>query len=231
MKLSIIIPTLNEAAVIEQNLMRALALNPNDLVIADANSQDETAKIAQSAGAKVVSCQRGRGVQLNAGARIATGDVLLFLHADCWLEPAAAQQIEDTLADSAIAGGAFRQRIDHDRSIFRWLERGNARRVNWWGMAYGDQGIFLRRDVFEDIGRFAEVRLMEDVLLMRELRRRRHSIKLLPGPLHVDPRRWLKQGVIRQTLRNWALLAGLKLGVSPNRLADFYSHNTVVPSE
>lgn len=223
MRLSIVIPTLNEAPRIEHTIQRALELRPLEVIVADGRSQDETDALARSAGAIVVTSDRGRGRQLNAGARAATGDVLLFLHADCWLESSAARQIETALQDETVIGGAFRQRIDHERRVFRWLEWGNAVRVCWRRMPYGDQGIFVRRSAFEAVGGFADVRLMEDVLLMREIRRRGWRIELLPGPIHVDPRRWLKQGVVRQTLRNWTLLAGLKLGMSPDRLAEFYA--------
>lgn len=229
MRLSIVIPTLNEASGIQQNIRHALVLQPQEVIVADGQSEDGTAELARSAGAMVVNSERGRGRQLNAGARAATGDVLLFLHADCWLEPLSANQIAVALQDEKVIGGAFQQRIDHDRRIFRWLERGNAARVRWRRMPYGDQGIFLRRSAFESLGGFAEVRLMEDVLLMREIRRRGWRIELLPGPLHVDPRRWQKHGVVRQTLRNWALLVGLRLGISPDRLAQFYQSATVVP--
>lgn len=229
MRLSIVIPTLNEASGIEHTVHRALELRPIEVVVSDGPSQDKTGELARSAGATVVTSERGRGRQLNAGARVATGDVLLFLHADCWLEPQAAEQIEAALRDDSVIGGAFCQRIDHERPIFRWLERGNVARVRWQHMPYGDQGIFVRRTAFESVGGFAEVRLMEDVLLMREFRRRGWRIELLPGPIHVDPRRWLKHGIIRQTIRNWTLLAGLKLGISPDRLAEFYSPNSVVP--
>jgi rSAM/selenodomain-associated transferase 2 len=170
----------------------------------------------------VTTSPRGRGHQLNAGAYAASGDVLLFLHADCWLEPDALAQIEKSLDEHNIVGGAFRQRIEHEGSVFRWLEWGNAARVRWRRLPYGDQGIFLRRETFEALGGFPEVRLMEDVLLMQGLRRGGHRIKLLPGPLHVDPRRWLANGVIRQTLKNWTLVTGLALGIAPNRLAQFY---------
>lgn len=229
MRLSIVIPTLNESAGIEQNIQRALALQPIDVIVADGQSTDGTSELAWAAGATVVTSERGRGRQLNAGARAATGDVLLFLHSDCWLESQAAGQIEAVLRDEKVIGGAFQQRIDHDRRVFRWLEWGNSARVRWRRMPYGDQGIFVRRSAVEAVGGFAEVRLMEDVLLMREFRRRGWRIELLPGPIHVDPRRWLKHGVVRQTLRNWTLLAGLKLGISPDRLAEFYSPNSVVP--
>lgn len=229
MRLSIVIPTLNEAAGVEQNIQQASVLRPHEVIVADGQSDDGTGDLARSAGAVVVTCERGRGRQLNAGARAATGDVLLFLHADCWLEPQASRQIEAALRNEGVIGGAFRQRIDHDRRVFRWLEWGNATRVRWRRMPYGDQGIFVRRSALESVGGFAEVRLMEDVLLMREFRRRGWRIELLPGPIHVDPRRWLKHGVVRQTLRNWTLLTGLRLGISPDRLAQFYQPATVVP--
>ena len=228
MRLSIVIPTLNEAAGIQQNIQRDWELRPHEVIVADGHSDDGTADLARSSGATVVTSERGRGRQLNAGARAATGDVLLFLHADCWLEPSSSEQIEAALKNDAVIGGAFRQRIDHDRKIFRWLEWGNAFRVRWRHLPFGDQGIFVRRSAFESAGGFAEVRLMEDVLLMREFRRRRWRMELLPGPIHVDPRRWLKHGVVRQTLRNWTLLTGLRLGISPDRLAEFYASNSVV---
>lgn len=229
MRLSIVIPTLNEAAGIQQNVLHALALRPIEVVVSDGQSTDGTGELARSAGATVVTSEHGRGRQLNAGARAATGDVLLFLHADCWLESQATEQIEAALRDETVMGGAFRQRIEDERSVFRWLESGNAARVRWRRMPYGDQGIFVRRSAFETIGGFAEVRLMEDVLLMREFRRRGWRIELLPGPIHVNPRRWLKHGVLRQTLRNWTLLVGLKLGISPDRMAEYYAPNSVVP--
>ncbi len=222
MRLSIVIPTLNESARIERSILHALDLRPTEVIVADGGSSDGTTELARAAGAVVINSERGRGHQLNAGARDSQGDVLLFLHADCWLEPDARSQIEATLHDQRVVGGAFRQQIDDDRTVFRWLEWGNAARVRWRNLPYGDQGIFLRRKTFELLGGFESVRLMEDVLLMQKLRRNQHRIELLPGPIHVDPRRWLANGVVRQTLKNWTLLAGLRLGITPNRLAQFY---------
>jgi GT2 family glycosyltransferase len=100
------------------------------------------------------------------------------------------------------------------------LERGNALRA-WWGRPYGDQGIFVRRDVFERVGGFPEVRLLEDVLFVRQLRRVGRLV-LLPGPLYVSARRWQRHGVIWQTLRNWRILAAAKLGANPDRLSGLY---------
>ncbi len=145
----------------------------------------------------------------------------MFLHADTWLAPAGLVQIEAALADERVLCGAFQQQIDAEEPLYRWLERGNAWRALRRGLPYGDQGIFIRRSVFLEQGGFPELQLMEDVMFMRQLRRRTRPV-LLRGPLHVSARRWQRHGVIRQTARNWLLLAAARLGVHPNRLARFY---------
>jgi len=151
--------------------------------------------------------------------------VLLFLHADNWLERNAIAQIRSALRDPSVLGGAFRQHIDAPGHCYRLLEWGNAARVRWRGLPYGDQGIFLRRTVFEQLGGFPQIELMEDLYLMRRLRRLARPV-LLPGPLHVSARRWRRHGLIRQTLRNWALLTAERCGVSPDQLARYYPPHT-----
>jgi hypothetical protein len=156
--------------------------------------------------------------------------VLLFLHADCWLAPDAHLQLVEALFDERTLGGAFRQRIEARGLIYRLIERGNAMRVRIRKLPFGDQGIFVRRGIFQELGGFPDVPLMEDVLLMRKLRRL-SRIPLLPGPLHVSARRWQKHGPVRQTLRNWSILTAEQLGASPDRLADFYAphHDAKAP--
>jgi hypothetical protein len=105
--------------------------------------------------------------------------------------------------------------------LYRCLDRGNAARVRWRGSAYGDQAIWMRRQLFFDLGGFPDVPLLEDLLLMRRFRRRAWPV-LLPGPLHVSARRWQRHGVMRQTLRNWSILAAHACGASPQRLAHWY---------
>jgi hypothetical protein len=147
--------------------------------------------------------------------------VLLFLHADTWLAPGSIPQIREALAKPGTSHGAFRQRIEAEGIAYRALEWGNAARVRWLGLPYGDQGIFVRQASFAKEGGFPVVQLMEDVCLAQRLRRSTWP-QLLAGPLHVDPRRWKRQGILRQTLRNWLLLTAYKLGVPPDRLARFY---------
>lgn len=222
MQLSIVIPTLNEAPRIGAAIDRARALGPLEVIVADGGSTDETLAAA-SAADRVISAPRGRAAQQNAGAAASRGGVLLFLHADCWLDAKAAPQIAAALADPRRAGGCFRQRIDSAGFRYRALEWGNALRVRLWGLAYGDQAIFVRRTLFEKLGGFPVLSLMEDLFFMKRLRCE-GSIALAEGPLHVSARRWQHQGVIRQTARNWCLTALAGAGIPPDRLARFYPH-------
>jgi rSAM/selenodomain-associated transferase 2 len=221
MRLSIIIPTLNEAAIVAQSVAKALALGPLEVIVADGGSLDNTRELAHNAGAKVVAAPRGRATQQNAGASAATGDVLLFLHADTHLAADARNQIEEALARPNVGCGAFRQAIEAPGWPYRLLEGGNAWRASYRGLPYGDQGIFVRRQLFDAVGGFPELKLMEDVFLMRRLRRQTWPV-LLPGPLYVSARRWQRHGVLRQTWRNWSLLTAVRLGVHPDQVARFY---------
>jgi rSAM/selenodomain-associated transferase 2 len=220
MHVSVIIPALNEGPVILRAIESALRAGADDVLVADGGSDDGTPDIARNAHVRVVAAPRGRALQQNAAAAAAQGDWLLFLHADNWLSEASIRQLQSAGGSDRPCGG-FYQAIEASGLAFRWLEKGNAWRVRWRGLAYGDQGIWVRRDLFWAVGGFPPVPLMEDVLLMKRLRRRSWPI-LLPGPLHVDARRWQRRGVVRQTLTNWCLLVGLHLGVSPARLARYY---------
>ncbi|MDA1165866.1 MAG: TIGR04283 family arsenosugar biosynthesis glycosyltransferase [Planctomycetota bacterium] len=222
MKLSVIIPALNEAASIRHAVETAQALCPHEVIVVDGGSVDGTVRIAQTLDCHLVESSRGRAVQQNGGAAVATGDVLLFLHADTWLVPEGREQIERALQSPSIPGGAFYHRIDAGGVLYRLVEAGDALRVCCTRIAYGDQGIFLRREIFESLGGFPNVRLMEDVRLMKSLRDH-GRLALLPGPLHVSPRRWQKHGALRQTIRNWCLLTAEHVGVHPDRLAEWYA--------
>jgi rSAM/selenodomain-associated transferase 2 len=219
--LSVVIPAWNESANIARAIERAWAIEPLEVIVVDGGSTDGTVEIARSCCCRLLESARGRALQQNEGARAASGETLLFLHADTWLDPSGGRQIATALGRAEVAAGAFQQQIEATGLVYRLLERGNALRVRLFGMAYGDQGIFIRRATFEQLGGFPEVRLMEDWLLMRRLRRIARPV-LLRGPLYVSARRWQKHGALRQTLRNRMLIVAARLGVSPNRLADFY---------
>ena len=229
MNISVIIPALNEAALIGDSVLRAWEAGASEVLVADGRSSDGTGAIAETLNCRYLLAPRGRANQQNTAAQVALGDVLLFLHADNWLAAGAIDQIRAAVADPRVTHGAFRQRIEARGFGYRALEWGNARRVRWLGIPFGDQGLFVRRDVFRQLNGFPSVGLMEDLLLAKRLRRQRWPV-LLPGPLHVNARRWQQHGILRQTARNWGLLAAYKLGVPLDRLANYYRGHEIGPT-
>jgi rSAM/selenodomain-associated transferase 2 len=221
MRISIIIPVLNEAGQIGQLISRTRQTGADEIIVVDGGSSDGTPAAAAGAD-RVLSGSRGRARQQNAGAAAAEGDVLVFLHADCRLPAEALRQIEAALADPRCIGGCFRQQIDAAGVRYRLLEAGNAWRVRALGWAYGDQGVFLRREVFEAVGGFPDVPFMEDLYLMKRLKSRGRFV-LLPARLEVSARRWQQTGVVRQTMRNWRSIALAHLGVPLEKLAAAYT--------
>ncbi|MEM9352465.1 MAG: TIGR04283 family arsenosugar biosynthesis glycosyltransferase [Planctomycetota bacterium] len=218
---SVVIPALNEAGQIEGCIRSAREAGATEVVVCDGGSSDETVAIAEACGAKVFTAEAGRAVQQNTGAAAAAGDVLLFLHADNRLSLGCLSQVAEAMRDTRVVYGGFRQEIIAAGLAYRVIERGNAARLRLAGLAYGDQGIFVRRAVFDEVGGFPEVPLMEDVRLMRKLAVHGRPV-LLDGPIAVSARRWQRHGVVRQTLRNWSMLASHRLGVSPEMLARYY---------
>jgi len=220
-KVSVIIPTFQEAAGIEDMLQQTWAAGPCEVLVVDAGSPDGTARIASRCASAVYESPRSRARQQNLGAAHAQGDILLFLHADSRLPRDGITQVVSAFRDPRIEVAAFRQRIDGPETWFRLVEIGTAYRVARWGLAFGDQGICVRRETFHALGGFPEVSFLEDVLFMERVRVRSRPV-LLAGPLTTSPRRWHKHGLLRQTLRNWTLLFAHQCGVSPDRLATFY---------
>ena len=184
--ISVIIPALNEGQSIAACVQSVLKAQPDEIIVVDGGSRDDTREIADANGARVVSAARGRALQQNAGAAIACGDVLLFLHADCKLGTNAIQQIRHALASDRIVFGSFRQKIDSSGLGYRLLEFGNDLRARVLRLPYGDQGIFVRREQFEKLGGFPEYRLMEDLIFSDRLRRTQQFAHL-QGPIVVSP--------------------------------------------
>jgi rSAM/selenodomain-associated transferase 2 len=220
MTISVIIPTLNEAGCLPDTLRSVRAESPSEIIVVDGGSTDATCRMAGQADLLLHS-PRGRAVQMNYGAAHATGDVLLFLHADCTLEAGALAAAERGLGKPGVAAGCYRMTVTAPGLIYRLIERCATARVRLAGLIYGDQGLFVDRIRFARIGGFPPVRLMEDVLISKRLRREGRII-VAPSRVFVSPRRWQRQGVLRQTLRNWTLTALAAGGVHPDRLAGFY---------
>ena len=149
---SVVIPAINERALIGRAIASAWQAAAAEVIVVDGGSQDGTPQIAQGLQCRVLAAPAGRASQQNAGAAVATGEALLFLHADNWLAEPALAQVGQALQDPATVGGSFRQAIDAQGARFRLLEWGNGLRARWLGMPYGDQGLFVRRDLFRAIG-------------------------------------------------------------------------------
>ncbi|QDV68780.1 N-glycosyltransferase [Rosistilla carotiformis] len=222
-EISVVIPALNEAENIERCVASAAAAG--QVIVVDGGSDDATLQIAEAAGATVIRSPAGRAMQQNAGAKAATGKTLLFLHADNHLAPTAIHQVCDAMTQHPERWwGALGQRIEAAGFAFRLLEHGNAWRVRWRGLPFGDQAIFVQRERFDEVGGFPDEPIMEDLILSQRLRRIGRPL-LLPGPVYVDPRRWQQMGVLRQTFRNFGLQIAFALGVSPQRLRSHYANH------
>lgn len=218
--ISIVIPALDEARRIEAAVSRAAA-QADEVLVVDGGSRDTTRSAAARAGAVVLEAPRGRASQMNAGARAATGEVLVFVHADVVAPPDLRAQVA-----TAIAAGSLWGRFDVALVPGSPLLRLVASAMNWrsraTGIATGDQILFVVRERFEAVGGFAPISLMEDIDISRRLKRRAGRPACLPGPVRVDDRRWRRDGVIRTILTMWLLRLLYWGGVDPQRLHAIY---------
>ncbi len=218
MRISVIIPVYNEAGTIRE-AGAALREAGGEGIVVDGGSEDGTVEIARAAGMRVIEAARGRGPQMNAGARAALGEVLLFLHADTRLPAGAFAAIEALLADPAVCGGHFSLDFDGDR----WESRALTRLypfLRWFGMCYGDSALFLRREVFAQLGGYRDYPIFEDCDLFCRARRLGRFVRL-PLRARTSSRRF--EGRFLRTFALWSLLQGLYwLGVSPARLDRLY---------
>lgn len=193
-----------------------------EVIVVDGGSQDSTVQMAQSLGVKVLSAPAAtRACQMNAGAKTATGDILLFLHADTRLPSGFDTLVRKALFAASTAAGAFELGIDASLPSLRLIERGVNWRSRWLQMPYGDQAIFLKTKVFHTIDGFPKLPIMEDFELMRRLRRL-GRIVIIPVPVLTSGRRWLQNGVFKTTLINQVVIIAYLLGVPPERIVRWY---------
>jgi rSAM/selenodomain-associated transferase 2 len=220
-RISIIIPVYNEETTIGSLLEGLKDGGADELLVADGGSQDRTVEIA-AAHARIIQSKTGRAVQMNSAAQCASGEVLLFLHADARLGPAALGTIRMAMADPTIVGGNFDIRYEGDDWAAAAFTRINRLRRQC-GIFYGDSGIFCRRSAFETLGGFAPWPILEDYDFARRLRRA-GKLAYLEEPIWVSDRRWRNSGLF-QTMASWFFIQSLYYaGVSPQRLARLYRH-------
>jgi len=222
-KISIVIPVLNETALIVQTLsaLQPWRLAGHELIVVDGGSDDATIALSEPVVDQIIRSSRGRSLQMNAGARVARGGVLLFLHADTSLPEGADRWIIDGLNRHRKSWGRFDVQLSGRGFLLRiteWLMNWRSRLT---GIATGDQGIFVERKLFEAVGGFPEIELMEDIALSKTLKKQGRPLCLRHRIL-TSSRRWEKGGVLRTILLMWSLRLAYFLGAHPRRLARFY---------
>lgn len=219
--ISVVIPTLNHADSLPDSLVSLRGAHNIEKIVVDGGSQDDSIGIAERDRCRVVRASPGRARQFNAGASITTGSIILFLHADTRLPQEFESEIRECLADRHVVGGAFRLNIDAPGRSLRFIERAVDLRSRLLQMPYGDQGIFVRREVFDALGGFPELPVMDDFEFVRRLRRH-GTIRIASTAVLTSASRWQQLGPWRTTWLNQKIILAYYLGVSTDRLARWY---------
>jgi rSAM/selenodomain-associated transferase 2/rSAM/selenodomain-associated transferase 1 len=219
--ISIIIPTLNEGENLASTLASTESSADLEIIVVDGGSSDETLELVKSFGVRLLTTAAGRARQLNAGGLAAGGDVLFFLHGDTQLPRGYEWYVLNVMGKPGVVAGAFTLGIDGSEFGFRIIEMLANFRSRVFQMPYGDQGIFLRGEVFRGLGGFPDMVLMEDFVFMQRVRKR-GKVAILPAAVKTSARRWRNLGILKTTLINQAVLLGYFLGINPERLARLY---------
>ena len=225
MSFSIIIPVLNEEGVINDVINRVWNLDGasgTEIIVSDGGQDCRTLDAIISDDVIKVRSPRGRGRQMNEGAGYAAGDILLFLHADTELPLNALSLVGNAMQDGHYAGGAFDLAIKSPHPLFRMIELSASLRSRITRIPFGDQAIFMRKDYFDTMGGYRDIPIMEDVEIMKRVKKKGDSIVILRSRVATSSRRWDSEGIVRCTLRNWLLQALYPLGVSPHTLVRLY---------
>jgi len=219
--ISIIIPTLNEADTITPILSGLKNRHDVEVIVVDGGSKDGTVELAGSLGARVLRSKPSKAGQMNAGAAAATGKVLLFLHSDTQLPEKFEEPILRMVNQNGIAAGAFQLQIESEIKGLRVIEQVANWRSRLLQAPYGDQGIFVTKALFDQIGGFPDIPIMEDFELIRRLKKK-GKIGILAESVKTSPRRWLNYGIFKTWLTNQIIIGAYYIGVPPEQLARWY---------
>ena len=225
--ISIIIPVLHESDTIQtliQHLCTQQAHDACELIVVDGSPLQDTLAALSTPGVITIVSDPGRARQMNAGAAVARGEFLLFLHADTFLPDNALATVRGALHNRLFVGGAFDLGILSERAVFKVIAYIASLRSRLTRIPYGDQAIFIRRDYFNLIGGYQDIPIAEDIELMQRIKKRGDKICILSDPVSTSPRRWEREGIIRCTMRNWAIALLYCLGMSPLRLVRYYKN-------
>ena len=225
---SIIIPVLNEASLINSiidHIDKLVCHEKPEIIVVDGDPEAGTLRAITHDHVRKIKSPRGRGRQMNEGAKGTKGDVLLFLHADTELPLDALRLIATAMQDKRYAAGAFDLGIKSERFIFRVIESSASLRSRVTSIPFGDQAIFIRKYYFEQIGGYKDIPIMEDVEIMGRIKKRGGKIVVIRQKVLTSSRRWEQEGILRCTFRNWLLQMLYILGISPHTLSKFYRHN------
>ena len=225
MKISVVIPVLNEGNQIGEILSaldNAAAGVPYEVIVVDGDPSGSTIQRIADPGIITITAGRGRARQMNAGAARASGEILLFLHADTRLPEKAFSSITGALAGRRFISGAFDLGIQNDRRIFQLIGRCASLKHRLTRVPYGDQAIFIQRQYFQEIGGYREIPLMEDIELMKRIKRKGWPIIILRDAVKTSSRKWEKDGVAYTIFRNWTLQTLYLLGMPAERLVRYY---------
>jgi len=221
-KISVIMPVFNEAKILRNTFSNINLTSDEELIVVDGGSTDETLSIAKEFTDKVFSAQTGRSSVMNYGAEKSQGDILVFLHADCILPDNGFNMIRETLQEIGTVAGGFYLSIDQPGTGFRLIEYMANVRAYLTSLIYGDQCMFLRKKIFNKVGGFKDIPLMEDIEISRRLGRL-GRIALLKPPIKASARRWIDEGAFYTTLRDWVIAFSYTfLGISPEKLIRHY---------
>ncbi len=224
-EISVIIPVFGEGVTISALIDHLVSIASGadiEIIVADGDARGSTIRMISQKGVTSITAPKGRAAQMNAAAKIARGDTLLFLHADTLLPASALEEIRAVMASERYAGGAFDLGFADRRFIFRLTALLASFKHRLTRVPYGDQAIFIRRSVFESLGGYADIPLMEDIDLMKRLKRARMKIRISRSRVKTSTRSWDTNGITYTILRNWALQVLFLCGVSPHRLARHY---------